>query len=189
MGDRTGQALTNDPIDRIREFLAEQKRRRQKVEGALVAFSQKILILEPRAQAVVAAFRQGLRSEPGGHPTVTVFALTDPLSPTIAIDFGLRAWGSHGLIRALGQGQGQGAKVAVEKGATAVFACSEEDGFVVGFRWPFTKEGEPRSVEEFINLGDPAAVAAERFGHAVVDFLEWAAVGEGRGSRKFLFND
>jgi hypothetical protein len=41
--------------------------------------------------------------------------------------------------------------------------------------------------ERFVDLGEPAGVQPDAIGNAVVDFLEWAAVGEGCGSRKLRF--
>jgi hypothetical protein len=38
-----------------------------------------------------------------------------------------------------------------------------------------------------VDLGPAEAVDGPRLGHAVCDFLEWASVGEGCGSRKLHF--
>ena len=68
-----------------------------------------------------------------------------------------------------------------EAGAEAIFVCQE--GVVRGYRRPFRPEGQSASFEPFVELGRPQGVETNALANAVVDFLQWAAVGDGRGSR------
>ena len=68
-----------------------------------------------------------------------------------------------------------------EAGAEAIFVCQE--GVVRGYRRPFRPEGKAEPFEPFVELGRTQAVERNALANAVGDFLQWAAVGGGRGSR------
>jgi hypothetical protein len=69
----------------------------------------------------------------------------------------------------------------VEAGAEAVFVCQE--GIVRGYRRPFHPEGQSAPLEPFVEFGPPQEVECDTLANSVGDFLQWAAVGGGRGSR------
>ena len=69
----------------------------------------------------------------------------------------------------------------LEEGAEATFVCQE--GVVHGFRRPFYPEGQPVPFEPFAEFGPPQEVKKKDLANSVADFLQWAAVGAGRGSR------
>ena len=68
-----------------------------------------------------------------------------------------------------------------EAGAEAIFVCQE--GVVRGYRRPFRRERQSAPFEPFVELGSPQAVERNALANSVGDFLQWAAVGGGRGSR------
>jgi hypothetical protein len=68
-----------------------------------------------------------------------------------------------------------------EDGAEAIFVCQE--GIVRGYRRPFRPEGKSVPFKPFVELGPPQEVERSALANSVVDFLQWAAVGDGRGSR------
>ena len=69
----------------------------------------------------------------------------------------------------------------VEEGAEAIFVCQE--GVVRAYRRPFRPEGQSVPFEPFAELGPPQKVEGNALANSVGDFLQWAAVGGGRGSR------
>jgi hypothetical protein len=161
-----------DPVERMVQFVAEQ-RRRAAFAQAQRAWSARMTQLLPTVQAVVEVFTSGLE-ELGGSPVVTVLADGRHDLCPLVIAFRRRALDA------------EGAGEFSEIGASAAFRC-EPDGAVYGFRYPFHGVTQDVRPERFADLGPPQAVDGPRLGHAVCDFLEWASVGEGCGSRKLRF--
>jgi hypothetical protein len=162
-----------DPVERIREFVRQQKQRAFGAR-ARAAWCRRIPALLAGVQGVVAVFRDGLGSD---EPAVSVLA--DPRRPDYPMVIAFDRRGQRGE-------QMLAADAPREIGASCTFRC-DVDGIVYGYRYPFHGIREDVRAERFIDLGEPAAVRAERLGHAVVDFLEWAAVGLGRGYRSLSF--
>jgi hypothetical protein len=161
----------SNPIERMVTFVREQQQRAA-FERACAAWSRKLPEVVPMAQAVVEVFLSGL-DEPGEAPTVSV--LVEPkhdLAPLV-IAFGRRALE-------------EGPETLHEIGASAVFRC-DLDGAVYGLRYPFHDVRQDVRPERFADLGLPEAMDAEKLGHAVCDFLEWASLGAGCGLRKVRF--
>jgi hypothetical protein len=98
----------------------------------------------------------------------------------LVIAFERRPYEREGILRL------RGGANEIEAGATCLFRC-ETDGIVYGYRYPFHSVLRDVRPERFADLGEPGLVQAEQIGNAVVDFLEWASVGDGCGSRKLQF--
>jgi hypothetical protein len=168
----------SDPVERMVKFVMEQKRQAA-FEHARSLWSRRLPALLPCVREVVEVFQGGLE-EPAASPVVAV--LVDPgheLSPLV-IAFDRRGGNPDGILPLLPDAGDR------EVGASAVFRC-EPDGVVYGFRYPFHPVARDVRPERFADLGEPAVVRAEAVGHAVADFLEWAAVGAGCGSRRLRF--
>jgi hypothetical protein len=167
----------SDPIERMVQFVREQKERAA-FEHVRSLWARRLPLLVPCVQSVVEVFRSGL-AEPGDAPVVSVLVdVRHDLCP---------------LVIAFERRGGDGSEVVslrpdqpCEAGASAFFRC-EPDGIVYGFRYPFHGVLRDLRPERFVDLGEPEAVQAHQLGHAVADFLEWAAVGDGCGSRKLRF--
>jgi hypothetical protein len=166
----------DDPVERVVKFVTEQKRRAA-FEHARSRWARRLPLLVPCVRSVVEVFRSGLE-EPGDSPVVSV--LIDVRHDRFPLVVAFERRGGGGEVLSIRPDQTR------EAGASAVFRC-EPDGIVYGFRYPF--HGVLRDVrpERFVDLGEPGDVQPRQLGHAVADFLEWAAVGEGCGSRKLCF--
>jgi hypothetical protein len=160
-----------DPVERMVQFVAEQ-RRRAAFAQARAAWSARMTTLLPTVQAVVEVFSSGLE-EPGEQPVLSVLADAGHDLCPLVIAFRRRA-------------PAEGIDELGEIGASAAFRC-EPDGAVYGFRYTFHSVTQDVRPQRFADLGPPEAVDARHLGHAVCDFLEWASVGEGCGSRKLRF--
>jgi hypothetical protein len=153
-----------DPVERMVNFIGQQKRAAA-AEHARALWSRRLPSLLGCSLEVVEVFRLGLDEEPSSTPLVSVFSDPKNALRPLVILFSERE---------------------SETGASAVFRC-REDGVVCGFRYPFHDPLREVRPEQFAELGEPAAVSAERLGNAVADFLEWASVGDGCGRRKLRF--
>jgi hypothetical protein len=165
----------DDPVERMVQFVREQKRQAA-FEHARSRWGQRLPLLVPCVQSVVEVFQSGLE-EPGDSPVLSV--LLDVRHDLCPLVIAFQRRGSNSDILSL-------RPEPREAGASAVFRC-EPDGIVYGFRYPFHAVQRDVRPERFVDLGEPEAVQAQQVGHAVADFLEWAAVGEGCGSRKLRF--
>jgi hypothetical protein len=126
---------------------------------------------------VVETFHSGLDE---AVPLVSILADPARREFPLVIAFERRCPESEGILHL------HPAPRETEAGASCLFRC-DKDGIVYGYRYPF--HGVRRDVrpERFVDLGEPALVDADALGNAVVDFLEWASVGAGCGSRKLRF--
>jgi hypothetical protein len=173
--DPTGGGM-DDPVARMVKFVREQKLQAA-FEHARSQWARRLPLLVPVVQSVVEVFQSGLE-EPGDAPVVSVLLdVRHDLCPLV-IAFERRGRGPD--ILSLRSDQPR------EAGASAVFRC-EPDGIVYGIRYPFHAVQRDVRPERFVDLGEPEAVQPRQIGHAAADFLEWAAVGEGCGSRKLRF--
>jgi hypothetical protein len=152
-----------DPVERMVEFIQQQKQQAA-AEHARTIWARRLLSLLPCVEEVVEVFRRGLE-EVSNTPLVSVHV--DPKND------------QRSLVILFQPRDG-------ETGASAVFRC-RQDGIVCGVRYPFHDVLQAVRPEHFADLGEPATVHAHRLGNAVVDFLEWASVGEGCGRRKLRF--
>jgi hypothetical protein len=167
-----------DPVERVVQFVIGQKQQASTAH-ARALWARRLPSLLAGVRAVVAAFAGGLEEEADG-PLVSV--LCDPRherSPLV-IAFARREGGAAGILSMRPE------PAVKEIGASACFRC-EEDGIVYGFRYPFHGVQQDVRPERFADLGEPDGVGAVPLGNAVADFLEWAAVGGGCGSRKLRF--
>jgi hypothetical protein len=167
-----------DPVERMVQFVVGQKQQAAS-EHARALWARRLPALLSGVRAVVAAFQGGVEEAEG--PLVSV--LCDPRHQRcpLVIAFARRESGAEEGILAL-----RPEPAVKEIGASACFRC-EEDGVVYGFRYPFHGVQQDVRPERFADLGEPEAVGAVELGNAVADFLEWAAVGRGCGSRKLRF--
>jgi hypothetical protein len=167
-----------DPIERVSMFVQEQKRQAA-FEHARAVWCRQIPILLPCLRGVVEAFQSG--PDEAASPT-KLSLLADPARPDfpLVIAFERRPYEREGILSILP------ASGEHEVGASCLFRC-EADGIVYGLRYPFHSVLRDVRPERFADLGDPASVHAHQIGNAVADFLEWAAIGDGCGSRKLRF--
>jgi hypothetical protein len=165
----------HDPVQRMREFVRQQKQRAFS-DRARIEWCRRIPALLPDVEAVMEVFRDGLGSD---EPAAAVFADTQRPEYPLVIAFGRRGQRCDEVVPASSASPS-------EVGATCIFRC-DLDGIVHGYRYPFHGVHQDVRAERFIDLGEPAAVDTEQLGHAVADFLEWAAVGLGRGYRSLSF--
>jgi hypothetical protein len=89
----------------------------------------------------------------------------------------------EGLIVQFGKriaGINAGGAFALEEGPQAKIIFSKAEGRVHGYRKPAHLPNQNPEFREYVSLGEPAGVTQEAIGHAVADFLEWGAVGDGR---------
>lgn len=168
-----------DPIEKMRKFVEEQ-RQQARLDYARQAWAQKLPELLPAIEGVVEALRAGLPPDQLSRANIGVLA--DPRrSPfPLVIAFDRRPYlndGSPRLQLDLSHG---------EIGASACFRC-EPDGQVCGYRYPFHSVLTSPEPELFAELGDPATVQADEMANIVVEFLQWAAAGDGCGSQPLRF--
>lgn len=168
-----------DPVEKMRKFVEEQKQR-SRLEHARRAWGQKVPELLPCAEAVVEALRAGLAPDQEPLGAVSVLADTSRDGSPLVIAFERRSYSDSEPYRL------QPERAHGEVGASAVFRV-EPDGQVCGWRYPFHSVMMVPEPELFAELGDPAGIQAEELGNAVVEFLQWAAVGTGSGSRTLRF--
>jgi hypothetical protein len=168
-----------DPVERMTQFVKEQKQQAA-FEHARAAWGRRLPGLLPCIRAVVEVFQTGL-DEPSANPSVSV--LVDPRGGDfpLVIAFERRGGAGEGVLRLR-----PGVAGMTETGASCLFRC-EVDGMVCGYRYPFHAVTRDVRPERFADLGEPGAVQPFQIGNAVADFLEWASIGEGCGSRKLRF--
>lgn len=157
----------HDPIVRMAKIITDEQGRAAH-EHAARTWSARVPHLLPTVERIVETFCNGL-AEPGwtAHVRVDAFRPQFPLAITFECQVPCSA-SQH------------------EIGASAHFRC-EPDGIVYGLRFPFHSATSSIRPETFVDLGEPGTVSAHDLGHAVVDFLEWAAIGKGCGRRKLQF--
>ncbi|HEY7312594.1 MAG TPA: hypothetical protein VH643_24735 [Gemmataceae bacterium] len=167
-----------DPIERVTRFVQEQKRQAA-FEHARAVWSRRIPVLLPSLRGVVEAFQSGLEES---SPQSVISLLADPARADfpLVIAFERRPYEHEGILSM------HSASGEHEVGASCMFRC-EADGIVYGHRYPFHRVQRDARPERFADLGEPASIHAHQIGNAVVDFLEWAAIGDGCGSRKLRF--
>jgi hypothetical protein len=167
-----------DPVERMMMFVREQKQQAA-FEHARAAWARHIPLLLPCVRSVVEAFQSGLE-EPSPRPIVSVLADPGRAEFPLVIAFERRSYEREGVLPL------RPTASDTETGASCLFRC-ESDGIVYGFRYPFHSIHRDVRPERFADLGEPASVHAHQLGNAIADFLEWASVGDGCGSRKLRF--
>lgn len=161
-----------DPVERMRRFVLKQRAQQDQTAESLEVWKKKVPELAKKALAVADVLRETPKNE-------LIFA--EARSDQILVYFGDRPKHySAGAEVMIGQ------TVPMENGAMATFYCQGDQGVVIGCRLPFYLDDRP-ALEPYCNLGRPEELTNEAFGHAVADFLEWASVGAGRGSKKLHF--
>jgi hypothetical protein len=167
-----------DPIERMMMFVREQKQQAA-FEHARAVWSRQIPLLLPCVRSVVEVFQGGLE-EAGPQTVVSVLATPGRAEFPLVIAFERRSYEQEGILPL------RPTSDETEAGASCLFRC-EIDGIVYGYRYPFHSVRRDVRPERFADLGEPGSVHPHQLGNAVVDFLEWASVGEGCGSRKLRF--
>jgi hypothetical protein len=157
-----------DPVERMKRFV-EERQQQARCLTARAAWAQKIPDMLPAIGSVLDVMRHGLR--PDQFTGDAVFVLADPARDRfpLVIAFGPRTGGA-----------------TAEVAASALFRC-EADGRVHGYRYPFHSVTKGLDPEPFVDLGEPERLEADELGHAVADFLQWAAVGNGCGGKRLEF--
>ncbi len=168
-----------DPVERMRKFV-EGRQQQARLETSRMAWSQRVVELVPRVEAVVEVVRSALAPEQFSSAAISVLVDTKRDAYPLVIAFGPRLCVQEGTLKLHPE------PLETEAGASAVFRC-EADGNVYGFRYPFHGRMKSLSPEPFAELGDPARVQADDLGHAVAEFLEWATTGGGCGGRTLCF--
>jgi hypothetical protein len=156
------------PVERVKRFIADQ-RQQARYDHARAVWARRVTQLAPGLEELVTAFREGLATDLESGTAISV--RTDPRRDAFALVVAFEPRTLRGLM---------------EVGASALFRC-EPDGKVHGFRYPFHSTQTTLPPEPFVILGEPHSIPPEKVGHAVVDFLEWAAVGEGCGLSRLRF--
>jgi hypothetical protein len=165
----------SDSVERARRFIIAQRARQDQERAAKEIWCKKVPDLAKHAEAIVQVFHEA------GHKAVFVQAREDQ----ILVKFGDRQ-------RRYVAGE-EIAHLVVdrpsEEGALAEFHFDSDSCKVVGHRNPFyIKEREGKQpLRRFVEFEDVENLSEKDFGNAVMDFLEWACVGEGRGSWKIRF--
>jgi hypothetical protein len=168
----------SDPVERMAKFVREQKQQAA-FEHARTLWTRRLPLLMPCVQSVVEVFQKGLEGPDDSLVVSILFDVRhDPCPLVIAFE---RRSGEDAPILSMRPDPARW-----EVGASAGFRC-EPDGILYGFRYPFHGVLRDLRGERFADLGEPQDVQPHQLGHAVADFLEWAAVGAGCGSRKLRF--
>jgi hypothetical protein len=167
-----------DSVERMLHFVREQ-RQQAVLETVRIGWSRKVPVLLPCLRAVVETFQSGL-AEPSPQSTVAILDDLARLEFPLVIAFERRPCERPGILRMHSTASG------TEVGASCLFRC-ESDGIVYGYRYPFHSVLRDVRPERFADLGEPEFVQPDQIGNAVVEFLMWASVGEGCGSRKLRF--
>lgn len=154
-----------DPVERIIGFIKRQEQLAQAAEARNV-WSRRLPSLAPTVSAIIDAFQAGFAG--GADASVHLDAKRQDFPLLIVV-----APEEESDTRSL-------------TNASCQFRV-EDDGIVYGVRYPFHDVCRDVRPERFVDLGEPENVTAEQLGHAVADFLEWAAVGEGCGVRRLKF--
>lgn len=168
-----------DPVERMRKFV-EGKQQQARLETSRTAWSQRVIELVPRVDAVVGVVRSALAPEQFSGPAVSVLVDAKRELYPLVVAFGSRLSIQEGTLKLHPE------PLRTEAGASAVFRC-EPDGNVYGFRYPFHGRMKSLSAERFLELGEPATVQADDLGNAVAEFLEWATTGGGCGGHPLHF--
>jgi hypothetical protein len=170
------------PLGKLQEFVKDQKEWQDRNDAAVAAFAKRLPELLPPIKELTDAFSKAL--EVGSHNPTDVQASVNENTGTLMVAFGMRAYGHPAIFK---EPLRPGERVTAEIGARVVFRCDEEEGVVHGHRSSFFKEGTTPSQERFAGDFDPETVDANKICLAVVDFLQWASTGKGRGSRNLRF--
>ena len=145
--------------DQARSWIAQQAARQFDERSACEAWKTLLPNFLKDAESVVEAFRE--RIEDGED---AFFARVE--NGTIKIVFKTRS-------RANG----------IECGAEMALRCL--GGLIQEERLPFS-DSKDRTPQR-INQGDARSMGAERAGEIVLEFLKWACIGDGKGSRETIF--
>jgi hypothetical protein len=187
-GEAKMKAKMISPVERLQQFMAaevekqepreiEEIEKQKKRETPAGVWGGKISDCIGAVNDVLEAFSAGLHPEYRTGPPVQVENVG---GKALRVSFSPRSCGQpHGTPEG-------GAAIDFERGAFVAFYV-DEVGSVRGVRSPFVREGGYALDEEFVNLGDPAQFDSTAVASAVVDFLEWAAVGGGCGAQKLQF--
>jgi hypothetical protein len=163
-------------------FVKSQKAKQDRIDAAIAAFAKTGPELLKPVHELAEAFTKTL--EIGPYDSSGVQANWDEIAGAILVAFNLRPYGDPvSLKRTLKPGE----KALTEYGARAFFRCHEEYGLVYGYRVPFFKEGTVPPTERFTEGFEPETLKANNICLKVVEFLEWASTGKGRGSQPFRF--
>lgn len=157
----------DDPQVRMQKFVASEKSMQATHDSAEIAWLTRLPQFAQVAEGIVNILH-GV-----GYQDLAVHADQG----RIRIVFGPRPCGAR---KAAG-----GIELDEERGAEAVFLVLDKK--VAGLRRGFLRPGQPTTYAEFANLGGATQLDAAKFGHAVVDFLQWAATGDGCGSKRLTF--
>jgi hypothetical protein len=159
-----------EPSELIRELLEDCKAEGVNADAAAEAWSLKLPEVERYVKALVAPF------EHTGTPVVAGIAK----ERVLVVQFHPRPLRTVRVS--------YGTKSVEEQGAILEISCNPEEGVVQYRRRPFLEEGRQHTPEPRRTLGSPHDLTKEQVGMVVAEFLRWAALGEGRGSKKLRLN-
>jgi hypothetical protein len=164
----------SDPAERLQQFIISQRARQDQEAAGREAWCKKVPELAKHAEALAVAVN-------GAASAAMMFV--EKRKDQILVAFGLR---QKKLVA--GAEVAALAQLPLEKGACATFFFNGDECQVVGHRHPYHLEAKRVTFDRYVDLGDPETLTEEAFGIAVIDFIEWASVGEGRGSGKIRFS-
>ncbi len=154
----------DDPRIRMEQFVKTQHGAKRQEDDLERAWTEKLREFTPDVKNVVDVLREK------GHTDLYV----DVGFNQLHVWFGTRPMGRPRFAE-------RSRSFDAEAGAEAIFVCQE--GLVRGYRRPFRPEGQSAPFDPFVELGSPQGVERNALANAVGDFLQWAAIGGGRGSR------
>lgn len=160
----------NDPTEHIKKLVSERKAEQERIDKAERAWAAKLPHLEEVTQNLTEPFKVS------GHPLFV--GVTGNI---LAVQFDSRSLG----VKTTPEGR----EAIYETGALLNISFDREDGLVYGHRRPFFADDLPvPGFERHYQLGEPGPIQDAQVGEVVATFLEWAAVGAGRGSKKLRFH-
>jgi hypothetical protein len=159
-----------EPSELIRQLIEDCKAEGVKADAAAEAWSLKLPELERYVKALVAPFEHTGTPVAAGIAKQRVLVVQFYPRPlrTVQVSYGTKS--------------------VEEQGAILEISCNPEEGVVKYRRRPFLEEGQQHAPEPRRTLGSPHDLTKEQVGMVVAEFLRWAALGEGRGSKKLRLN-
>jgi hypothetical protein len=160
------------PVEELNAFIEKQREHQNAFAAARSQWKKKMPQLKGHVDAVVEAFRKEVKTDQAG-------IRVDVEDHSLIVTFDRRANGGQDYSRRHGSGER-------EEGAAAIFKC-EDDCKIYGWRRPFSLDQSRHTFVHCGDLGSPETIQGDHLGAAVVDFLKWASVGDGKGSVKMQF--
>jgi hypothetical protein len=161
----------SDPVEIVRKIVEQRRTEQAKAEAAAGVWQAKLPAIEGYVKEVVAPLEGA-----GVNMVVGV------RGGTLGVQF-------HKRHLRMVQDSPNSKRWVFETGALFKAAVNPDDGMVHYCAWPFRDEEKHYDPKPGQVLGDPHTLTKEVVGAAVAAFIQWAAVGDGRGSRRLQISD